>query len=345
MLVGPDKYCLEHVDIEVNHQCNLNCMHCSARAGSEGAENKLSLDELKNIIRSAQQIGLKKLGLTGGEPLLDIERVSEIAHFCRADEELSLHIHTNGTLIQERSAEMVELLAFFDAVSVTFLGADQQTHDEVTGSKEAFGRAFEGVRILVEAGLPLTCYFVPTRGRCEGYADLVSRLSCIGVKRIRALALAPSGRARPIYTRTVPTDDEIHSFEKSLMDLAADEGMCIEAGYCTRLLMPQLSVLVGHERCTSGVDRVHINFKGDVFPCTAASGIEELAVGNARSSRLEELWFESPLLKTIRRTHDGTLDECGSCVQRPRCRQGCLAYSCGVMSDSLKMYCPVMSQK
>ena len=337
-------YILEHIDIEVNHECNLNCMHCSASAGTEKSDNALNTEEIEKILRSAKYVGLIRVGLTGGEPLMDLEKLSTVAYMCRDQLELPLHIHTNGTLVTQEMVRPNGILTLFEAISITFLGANAQAHDEITRQTGSFDSALRSTQILVDAGLPLTCFFVPIHSRCDSFDSLTEKLADLGVEKIRALALAPSGRARSIYSEVVPNRNEISRFERVLQEARKQYGVRVEAGYCTRLLTSQLTILSGHETCTSGLNRLHINYEGNVFPCTAASGVEELKIGNVRESELnlEILWQESPKLNVIRSVHSGLLPECDECSQEPKCKDGCMVNSCGTMDEKLQIHCPLL---
>ena len=338
-------YSLEHIDIEVNHRCNLACRHCSARAAKGKNPNELSAEQIERILSDAASIGLRKVGLTGGEPLADVPKLEAIARFCLEELGVPVHMHTNGTLVAEEHCAGKGVLTLFESISVTFLGGDAETHDWMTKTKGSFEKSLRGAHIAAAAGLPLTCYFIPTHGTCRGFRALAERLHDLGVKRVRAMALAPSGRARPIYGETAPLQHELAEFEKDLLEVRDLLGVCIEAGYCTRLSMPRLAVLSGHDRCMSGLNRVHINSKGDVFPCTAASGVKELRLGNVvrNGSTIEDIWHDSVLVNMIREMHQGTLRACQTCTRKPKCRFGCTVNACGTMSDAERQACPLFS--
>ncbi len=341
------KYYLEHIDIEVNHRCNLACRHCSARAAKGGTPNELSLDDIKQILTGAMPIGLRKVGLTGGEPLFDVPKLESIARFCLDELKVPLHMHTNGTLVKEEHCIDGGILTLFDAVSVTFLGGNAETHDYMTRSKGSFEDSLRGASICAQAGLPLTCYFIPTSGTCAGFKKLGQKLKDMGVTRIRAMALAPSGRARPIYGETAPVPEEMREFKKDLLSIRNDLGIHIEAGFCTRLSMPGLEVLDGHDDCMSGRNRVHINSKGNVFPCTAASGVKELTLGNLKKNGfdLPEIWANSEIVNCIRRIHEGVESKCEACQRDPKCQFACTVNACGTMTDQDRATCPLPNPK
>ena len=339
-----DKNNLEHIDIEINHRCNLACRHCSAQAVKNVCSNELSIPEVKKVLSQAKEMGLRKVGLTGGEPFYDMKKLEAIAAFCVNELQVSLHIHTNGTLLAEKIRGNGKVLSLFESISVTFLGGKAETHDYMTAAKGAFDQTFNAAKLLANKGLPLSCYFIPIRGNCEGFDQLAEDLYKIGAKNIRVMALAPSGRARPIYNKTAPTKEEVEKFERSLLTKREELGLQIEAGYCTRLSIRRLSVLSGHEVCTSGVNRVHINSKGDVFPCTAASGVKELTLGNLRKNglRLDDIWFNSETIKLIRMVHAGNLAQCSECQRKPKCQFGCTVNACGTMLQEERRLCPLV---
>ncbi len=338
-------YRLEHVDIEVNHRCNLACKHCSARAAKGGHPDELAAAQIERVLSSAVALGLHKVGLTGGEPLIDVPKLEAVAKYCLNKLSIPVHMHTNGTLVTEEHCKGV--LALFESVSVTFLGGNAETHDGMTKLPGSFERSIRGAALCASAGLPLTCYFIPTRGTCPGFKPLAERLAGLGVDRIRAMALAPSGRARPIYEGTAPDREELRQFETDLLTIRDQLGLHIEAGYCTRLSMPGLSVLAGHDLCMSGINRVHINSKGDVFPCTAASGVSELKLGNVVDAGLDlgDIWQHSKRVASIRAMHRGALPACDSCARTPRCRDSCTVNACGTMTEAERSACPIFNHQ
>jgi radical SAM protein with 4Fe4S-binding SPASM domain len=340
-----NSYKLGHVDIEVNHRCNLACRHCSARVVKGNTTDELSAEEIHRLLLGAKPLGLKKVGLTGGEPLIDVPKTEKIARFCLDELGVPVHTHTNGTLVTKEMCRQGAILALFESVSVTFLGGDAETHERMTGIRGSYSESLFGARLIAEAGLPLTCYFIPTHGTCSGFVRLAERLKTVGATRIRAMALAPSGRARPIYGETAPVEEEWQKFERDLLEISVRLGLYIEAGNCTRLNMPGLSVLPGHDECMSGINRVHINSKGDVFPCTAASGINELRLGNLRKTglSLDEIWLKSELVRQIRLVHEGHLPACEDCERSPKCQESCMVKVCGTMSDMERAHCTLVN--
>lgn len=95
---------IDSLRVSVTQNCNLNCPYCH-KEGNLETKNELSLDEINNIMKESKKIGIKKIKITGGEPLLrkdivDIVRIAKENNF----EDISLV--TNGILLHKYAKEL-----------------------------------------------------------------------------------------------------------------------------------------------------------------------------------------------------------------------------------------------
>jgi MoaA/NifB/PqqE/SkfB family radical SAM enzyme len=152
-------YELEHIDIELTRQCNLKCIHCSIGSNSIGQE--LSIRKIKKILNEAQTLGLKKVGFTGGEPLLQERKFRELQNFCKKKLGVTTHLHTNGTKISPEIAEEIKRSEI--DVSITFHGFNKKTHDAITQVNGSMKLSLKGLRILLSSGVNVFVYIVPIK--------------------------------------------------------------------------------------------------------------------------------------------------------------------------------------
>ena len=89
---------LEHIDYEITNACNLHCVHCSAEAG---VGNPPQLTFIRKILKEAKDLGLKRFGITGGEPFLFPQELASLIDYSYDALGCKVHIHTNGQLIEE----------------------------------------------------------------------------------------------------------------------------------------------------------------------------------------------------------------------------------------------------
>ncbi len=74
------RYPLRMVAWELTRNCNLDCVHCRARAGAGPYDNELTLEECTRIIDDIAGFASPTIILTGGEPLLRKDIYDIIAH-------------------------------------------------------------------------------------------------------------------------------------------------------------------------------------------------------------------------------------------------------------------------
>ena len=156
--------------ISVTDRCNYKCVYC--RTGNEGAiYAELPLSEYLRLARIFVELGVEKIRITGGEPLLRphlVDFVRElaqlrIAHGEHAGKSIDTAITTNGHLL----AEMAEPLkqAGLGRVTVSMDAVDPVKFTRITRVPNGFDNVLAGIRAAKRAGLePVKVNCVLLRG-------------------------------------------------------------------------------------------------------------------------------------------------------------------------------------
>ncbi len=162
--------------VSITDRCNYKCVYC--RTGEVGAQYpELAIEEYLRLIRQFVALGITKVRLTGGEPLLRrglLDLVSELkALRTVTGEPVDLALTTNGHLLED----LAEPLKFagLDRVTVSMDAVDEATFERVTRVPGSFQTVLKGVRSARSAGLtPLKINCVLLRGfnddQIEGFA-------------------------------------------------------------------------------------------------------------------------------------------------------------------------------
>ena len=90
-----------------NFDCNLRCDYCCVRSSPAAPRRELGLARVQRIAREAEELGVKEIFVTGGEPFL-LENIGEILASCAAA--ASTTVLTNGMLFTGRRAESLRTL-------------------------------------------------------------------------------------------------------------------------------------------------------------------------------------------------------------------------------------------
>ncbi len=91
---------INYLRISITDRCNLRCRYCMPFEGVEklGHSNILSLEAIARLVRVAAQVGIRKVRLTGGEPLVR-KNICQLVHYIREVSEIDdVSLTTNGSL-------------------------------------------------------------------------------------------------------------------------------------------------------------------------------------------------------------------------------------------------------
>jgi len=140
--------------VSITDRCNYKCVYC--RTGNVGAQYaELTTGEYLRLIRTFVDLGIEKVRLTGGEPLLRkdlVEMVQELSTWRTAEgNQLDIAITTNGHLLEKLAKPLKE--AGLSRITVSMDAVDQQTFERVTRVPGSYPAVVRGIRAAQEAGL------------------------------------------------------------------------------------------------------------------------------------------------------------------------------------------------
>ena len=152
--------------------------------------DELSLKECFHLIDNLANFRVQELILSGGVPLMRPDFL-DIAQYA-ADKGLILQIATNCTLI---TREIAGCLATIQAsVQVSLDGATPDVHDGLRQCPGAWQRRVEGIKILVETGVPVMIAAVVTNANAAQIPALYELAADLGTQKFRILPFVPFGR-------------------------------------------------------------------------------------------------------------------------------------------------------
>ena len=140
--------------VSITDRCNYKCVYC--RTGELGAQfPELGIDEYLRLIGIFVSLGVTKVRLTGGEPLLRrgiVELVQELGRLrTPSGESLDLALTTNGHLLDGLAAPLKA--AGLRRVTVSMDAVDAPTFERITRVPGSFSAVVAGIRAARAAGL------------------------------------------------------------------------------------------------------------------------------------------------------------------------------------------------
>ncbi|WP_211289630.1 GTP 3',8-cyclase [Sporomusa silvacetica DSM 10669] len=99
---------IDYLRVSVTDKCNLRCKYCMAEEGIEDSShaNILTLGEIVGLVRVAACVGIRKVRLTGGEPLVRKNITKLIAEIAKIPQICDIAITTNGMLFADMAEEL-----------------------------------------------------------------------------------------------------------------------------------------------------------------------------------------------------------------------------------------------
>ena len=141
--------------IEVTRRCNQKCVHCyiNLPMGDHKARlSELTFDEHCRILDEITEAGCLWLLYTGGEIFVRKDFLDIYAY--AKQKGLLITLFTNGTLITPKIANyLVQWRPF--SIEITLYGRTKETYERITGTPGSYDRCMQGIRLLMERGLPL----------------------------------------------------------------------------------------------------------------------------------------------------------------------------------------------
>ena len=174
---------LRDLRISVTDRCNFRCVYCMPRAvfGRDyaflGRDELLSFEEIERIARVAASHGVRKLRLTGGEPLLrhGIEDlIARLAALRTPDgRKLELALTTNGSALTVKAQALKA--AGLDRLTVSVDSLDDELFQKMNDVRFPVSRVLDGIDAAHKAGLgPIKLNMVVKRGLNDGEIEAMA---------------------------------------------------------------------------------------------------------------------------------------------------------------------------
>lgn len=208
-----DKHGRDIVDLRVSitDRCNYKCVYC--RTGNEGAQySELPFADYLRMVRVFVDLGIEKVRLTGGEPLLRgglVQFIRDLSALRTLDgKKLDLALTTNGHLL----ADLVQPLreAGLGRATISMDAVDAQKFARITRVPNGYENVLEGIRAAKRAGLePVKVNCVLLRGFNEDQIVEFARFSRDEGVVVRFIEFMPLEEDRVWSPQVVVTMDEI----------------------------------------------------------------------------------------------------------------------------------------
>jgi len=293
---------IDYLRVSVTDRCNFRCVYCMPEQGVPATPKSehLTTEEFARLIRIASGLGMSKIRLTGGEPLLRKDLPNLVAEIAGMPGVTDLSCTTNGFLLPEMAEDLAKAGLTRVNVSLDTLRSDRFTAMARRGSLE---KVMEGISAAGKAGLsPIKLNCVAMRGYNDDEAADFARWTLEEGIHVRFIELMP------MRWNLDETPGEFDQFEahggKGLLQLKQSSGDMLSDSEMRKLFVPAAELRSRIESVFGPLEEAEVRTNGPArtYRVPGAKG----TVGF-----ISQITFDfCERCNRLRLTHDGFLRPC-----------------------------------
>ena len=207
MFIDPFGRAVTYLRISVTDRCNLRCVYCMPKQGLQWLPqaDQLSVEEIARVVETAAQSGVKRVRLTGGEPLVHphiVEIVRRTASIPKIEE---VSLTTNAMLLERLAQPLAD--AGLKRVNISLDSLDADKFKRITRGGD-LTRVWKGIAAAQRAHLaPIKLNTVIVRGLNADELSALARLTSENDWHVRFIEVMPIGNAQD-WGEGFPVPDE-----------------------------------------------------------------------------------------------------------------------------------------
>ncbi len=201
---------ISYLRISVTDRCNLRCLYCMPPEGIEKSSHNdcLSFEQINDVVKEGVKLGITKVRLTGGEPLVR-KGICDLVRLLRSNRELEIiGMTTNGHYLSRYAAELKR--AGLSSLNISLDTLNPERYKTLTRGGE-IKAVFEGIEAAGAQGFPLKINMVVSSESTDRELQEMERFCRergIQLQRIREYALNETKYAKEeaVYQRPPPCE-------------------------------------------------------------------------------------------------------------------------------------------
>lgn len=295
---------IDYLRISVTDKCNFRCVYCMPKEGVSQLchQDILTFEEIVSICKCAVKLGIHKIKITGGEPLLrkDLEQLIRMIHDIEGIHQITMT--TNGYYLEERVEALKE--AGITGINISIDTLDEQIFENITRS-EGLQKVICSLRKAVSLQIPsvkVNC--VPMKQNAKEIWKIAALAKKFPV-HVRFIEMMPIGlgglyrgayqdellgRLERIYGTATPCRERLGNGPASYYSFSGFQG---KIGFISAM---------SHEFCET-CNRIRITADGYLKPClnyNSRWNLRDVIRSGASEKQLTEYMYQAIFYKPLR---------------------------------------------
>ena len=216
---------IDYLRISVTDKCNLRCSYCMPVEGLDWIDREefLTYEEIASVVRQMAGQGLRRIRLTGGEPLVRRDLPDLVGLLSAIPEIEDISVSTNAILLPKFANEL--RLAGVDRVNISLDTLRRDRFEEIARRPvRLFDETMRGIEAAERAGFaPIKINTVLLRGLNDDEVSDFARVTRTKPWHVRFIELMPVGENLHLADRFIGTDEVLERLLE-IDELLPDEG-------------------------------------------------------------------------------------------------------------------------
>ena len=261
---------VDYLRISVTDLCNLRCVYCMPLSGVAKKEHKqiISVERIKEVVLAASKLGITKVRLTGGEPLVrngiieickEIKSISAIKELC---------LTTNGVLLNDMAQALYD--AGVDRLNISLDTLDPEKYKRITRGGN-INDVLAGIQKSKQVGFKnIKINVVLIGGFNDDEIKDFGKFAQDEELSVRFIELMPIGQSKLMDQKSYISNDIILQKIPDLVPVNDDSGVANEYKFKNSKGSIGLISPLSHIFCNS-CSRIRLTSEGKLKPCLHSS--------------------------------------------------------------------------
>lgn len=258
---------IDYMRISITDRCNLRCRYCMPDGITQVSMSEiLTYEEIRKVCMLAAELGIEKIKITGGEPLVRKGCVDLIRMIKNIPGIMQVTMTTNGVLLKENLEALKQ--AGLDGINISLDTRDREKYCKITGT-DACETVRQAVVASAESGIHTKVNAVlQNAGDIEDWKALAALAESLPVD-VRFIELMPIGYGKQ---NTGVSNMELLNEIRNVYPDIREDGRIHGNGPAVYYQIPGFSGSIGfisamHGKFCKTCNRIRLTSTGDLKPC------------------------------------------------------------------------------
>ena len=258
---------INYMRVSVTDKCNLRCRYCMP----EGVDivpmsDLLTLEEIREVCRQASLLGIDRIKITGGEPLVR-KGVTDLVSMLRELPDIrQITMTSNGVLLSQYLPDLVK--AGLDGINISLDTLDRENYERITG-RDYLDEVLKGLDQALDSGIRVKMNSVLMKGlNDQEWLDLISMARTKKLD-VRMIEMMPIGSGKSY--EGISNQELLRHLKEHFPDLMEDHRVHGN-GPAVYYQIPGWKGSIGlispvHGKFCDSCNRIRMSAMGDLKPC------------------------------------------------------------------------------